>query len=122
MSRQATASRSSTASEDAFVASIDQHVGVPEYTRRLADKILAAFNHAYAAGEHEIAGDLRAALLKLDQRTRDAGPTARATSVIDEADRWVAFVRARDRYKSLTAALIPDPAAVNEAMAGLTHS
>ena len=34
--------------------------GTPDHLRRLSDKILAAFNHAYATGEVELARQLRA--------------------------------------------------------------
>ena len=39
--------------------------------RRLNDKILAAFNHAYSVGEYEIAKQLKAALVKNEKL---AGP------------------------------------------------
>ena len=52
--------------------------GVPRYNRRLTDKVLAAFNHAYAMGEMRLtrfAG-------KLDEWAQDdADPLLRATAV-----------------------------------------
>ena len=39
--------------------------------RRLSDKILAAFNHAYSVGEYEIFKQLKAALVKNEKL---AGP------------------------------------------------
>ena len=38
-------------------------VGAPDHDRRLSDKILAAFNHAYSVGETAIAEQLRVLLL-----------------------------------------------------------
>src|SRR5512141_2876572 len=43
-------------SDDASEFFID--AGVPRYNRRLTDKILAAFNHAYAMGEMDLARNL----------------------------------------------------------------
>jgi hypothetical protein len=116
MSREATMNRDVMTADDTVVGRMEHHVGEPEYTRRLADKILSAFNHAYASGQHDIARDLRAALVKLDERVRTAGPTRRAHSVVEEADRWVAFVQARDRYKTLSGAAGSDPSAVGQAL------
>jgi hypothetical protein len=122
MSREIAMSRDMMTADEAFAATMDHHVGEPEYTRRLADKILSAFNHAYAAGEHDIARDLRAALAKLDKRVRTAGPKPRAQSVLDEADRWVAFVQARDRYKGLSGDAGADPSAVGRALAEMKNA
>ena len=36
--------------------------GILAITRRLSDKVLAAFNHAYATGEVDVASKLRAVL------------------------------------------------------------
>ena len=46
---------------------ITSDTGLPRYNRRLSDKILAAFNHAYAAGEIEIASRIRETLARLDK-------------------------------------------------------
>ena len=119
MSGEATMNRDVMTADDTVVTRMGHHVGEPEYTRRLADKILSAFNHAYASGQHDIAHDLRAALVKLDERVRTAGPTRRAQSILDEADRWVAFVQARDRYKTLSGAAGAAPSAVGDALAAL---
>src|SRR3546814_12331477 len=44
--------------------------GVPGFDRRLTDKILAAFNHAYAAGGTDVASQLHAALALAAERER----------------------------------------------------
>ena len=38
---------------------LDKATGLPRYIRRLTDKVLSAFNHAYAVGELEAAERLR---------------------------------------------------------------
>src|SRR5437870_13828910 len=40
--------------------------GKPQYDRRLADKVLAAFNHAYAVGAHDVARGLRDVLATVE--------------------------------------------------------
>ena len=72
-------------------------------TRRLSDKILSAFNHAYAAGEREIAGLLRQVLevhetMNMELRDRRAG-----FGPLGQADMWVDFVEARNHYKGVSA-------------------
>lgn len=70
-----------------------------EVTRRLSDKILAAFNHAYAIGETATAKKLRKALV--DHQAEKAVPGDRRRSAYDpinQADLWVSFVEARNRY------------------------
>ena len=75
--------------------------GTLEITRRLSDKVLAAFNHAYATGEHDIAEQLRR-VLKLTEEKR-AGSDRRGTySALAHADLWVGFIEARNRYNALT--------------------
>ena len=51
---------------DGAAQDIVSATGAPRYNRRLSDKILAAFNHAYAVGEIEIASRLREVLARLD--------------------------------------------------------
>ncbi|MGB8274975.1 MAG: hypothetical protein WCF16_06855 [Alphaproteobacteria bacterium] len=99
--------------DQTFVETVQRHVGVPEYNRRLADKILTAFNHAYATGEIDIAQDLHAALEKLEQRQRTEGPSPRSKSLVADAKLWTGFVDARDRYQSIS----NDPDANDEAVA-----
>jgi hypothetical protein len=82
------------------VEEIASETGVPSYSRRLSDKVLAAFNHAYAVGEIEVAAKLREILAKLENERvlahsqRHANPVA-----LSHADLWVDFVEARNDYR-----------------------
>jgi hypothetical protein len=73
---------------------------VLEVNRRLSDKVLAAFNHANAAGEADVAKQLRN-VLKLTESKRVAGDKRITYSALEHADLWVGFVDARENYKSL---------------------
>lgn len=74
--------------------------GTLEITRRLSDKVLAAFNHAYATGEVEVAKKLRA-VLKVTESKRPRGDKRGGYDAVVHADLWMTFVEARDAYKSL---------------------
>ena len=74
-------------------------VGLPEYNRRLTDKVLAAFNHAYSVGETDIAEQLRVILLETEQKGRQQFPERRDNQAADQADLWVRFVEMRDLYR-----------------------
>lgn len=76
-------------------------VGEPDYQRRLTDKILSAFNHAYSIGESEIAEILKTALTLAEHRGREEFPARRGQLALTQADAWVDFVAARDHYKAL---------------------
>ena len=69
-----------------------------KYNRRLSDILLAAFNHAYAVGERDIAGKLRAMLSEVEERKRPYKTERRDAGPLSQADLWVAFVEARDQY------------------------
>jgi hypothetical protein len=75
--------------------------GAPSHNRRLADKILAAFNHAYSIGEKGVAEKLRELLAQVET----AGPAQgrskerRSGYAARQAALWVRFVEARDRYR-----------------------
>ena len=75
-----------------------------EHKRRLSDKILAAFNHAYAVGEDDVAIKLRDALSlnegKSAQHARKGGYERVGYDPLGQADLWVAFVEARNGYKT----------------------
>lgn len=73
-----------------------------KYDRRLTDKILAAFAHAYEAGELGIAGMLRRALEEAERRSEDLAQNRRHSTVLRQADLWVAFVDARKAYRNAT--------------------
>jgi hypothetical protein len=102
--------------DQAFLAVIEQHLGVPEYDRRLSDKILAAFNHAYATGEHEVAKQLRSVLDDVERGLRGLGKQRRANGAIEDAERWSRFVDARDRYHAVAKDTRFDPEEVGEAL------
>jgi hypothetical protein len=86
-------------SDDASEFFID--AGVPRYNRRLADKILGAFNHAYAMGEKDLARSLWECLVAAEK----LGPQnhrRRPNQALELAAEWVAFVDARDRYREVS--------------------
>ncbi len=71
-----------------------------KHNRRLTDILLAAFNHAYAVGERDIAETLHGLLQELDGRQYN-GKERRRSDALSQAELWVAFVEARDRYRKL---------------------
>ena len=72
-----------------------------EITRRLSDKILTAFNHAYAIGETEIADKLRDVLDCNEKNNRVEVEQRGRFDPIGQADLWVEFVEARNLYKKV---------------------
>jgi hypothetical protein len=74
-----------------------------EATRRLSDKILAAFNHAYAVGETATAQKLRAVLMEHEAEKSVPGDRRGHYDPVNQADLWVAFVESRDRYNTISA-------------------
>jgi hypothetical protein len=68
----------------------------PTGDRRFSDKLLAAHNHAYAAGNRAVANELRDILALVDA---DDSTPARAIDPLERARRWVAFVDAREAYE-----------------------
>lgn len=87
----------------------------PAYDRRLSDKILAAFNHAYASGAHKVADRLRTVLVDVEDAERE-NHHRRAASAVSQADLWVAFIRARNGYNALVAQSDAPPAEVQSAL------
>lgn len=73
-------------------------LGLAEDHRRLADMILAAFNHAYGIGAPEIADRLWSLLAEVENRFA-ADQMGRAGNTVHQAERWVEFVEARNRYR-----------------------
>jgi len=81
------------------VEEIVSETGAPSHNRRMRDKVLAAFNHAYAVGEIEVAAKLREILAKLEHKLLLAHGQRQPTSVtLSHADLWVEFVEARNDY------------------------
>jgi hypothetical protein len=78
----------------------DGPAGKPQYDRRLSDKILAAFNHAYATGAHKVAERLRNVLVDVECVERQRNDR-RSASAVSQADLWVSFIRARNGYNEL---------------------
>ncbi len=92
----------------AQVAEVTQ-VSVPptvssRFDRRLNDKILAAFSHAYAAGEFERAMRLRQILEDVVDSMRAPTHERRRGCPLERAGLWIDFVDARDRYRTACAA------------------
>jgi hypothetical protein len=87
-------------SDDASEFFID--AGVPRYNRRLTDKILAAFNHAYAMGEMDLARSLWECLVAAEKLGQQFHQRRRPNQALDLAAEWVAFVDARDRYREVS--------------------
>ena len=73
--------------------------GVPGYSRRLTDKILAAFSHAYSIGEIDLAEQLKEILVGAEDRETNPGSSRRGGRAVAQAASWVDFVEARNRYR-----------------------
>ena len=84
----------------AYAPTLDSVDESLEVTRRLSDKILSAFNHAYAIGELVIAQRLREVLKENQDKLSEAPERRDRYDPLGQADLWVAFVEARNRYKS----------------------
>jgi len=86
--------------DDALAITSD--TGIPRYNRRLSDKILAAFNHAYALGEIEIASGIREVLARLDNDVPEGeGQRRDGAFALCQADLWIEFVEARNDYRTV---------------------
>jgi hypothetical protein len=86
-------------------------IGTPQYDRRLSDKILAAFSHAYAEGATAVAAILRRALEEAERDMESLAPDRdrRQSAALTQADLWMEFVEARDFFRRAFAAEVPDP-------------
>ncbi len=73
--------------------------GAPGYSRRLTDKILAAFSHAYSIGETDLAERLKEILIGAEEREMSPGAGRRGGRPVEQAASWVEFVEARNRYR-----------------------
>lgn len=87
---------------ETIAAQTESADGSLPYDRRLSDKVLAAFNHAYASGARKVAARLRTVLADVE-RVERASYERRRSSALAQADNWVAFVEARERYNALVA-------------------
>ena len=99
---------------DGAAQDIVSATGAPRYNRRLSDKILAAFNHAYAMGEIEIASRLREVLARLDNdQAEGEGQRRDGTIALCQADLWIEFVEARNDYRVACEKQDADPIALD---------
>ena len=85
----------------------------PKHDRRLSDKILAAFAHAYEVGELGIAATLRRALEESELRGCETHPERRHSDMLQQADLLVEFVDARAAYKRANERTPSDPEEVD---------
>jgi hypothetical protein len=109
-------SERSRATRSPAVAAIPaDRFGAPGYDRRLSDKILAAFNHAYASGAVKTAQHLKSVLADVEGQER-AEHNRRSLGAVDRADLWVTFVEARNRYNALSDGKTAAPARIDAAM------
>lgn len=74
--------------------------GVPRYNRRLTDKILAAFNHAYSSGEVTLARSLWDCLAQAEKVSQQRYTRRRPNQALEMARQWVAFVDSRNAYRA----------------------
>ncbi len=105
------------------VEDIASETGVPTHSRRLSDKVLAAFNHAYAVGEIDVARNLREILAKLERDRVIAHSQRKANPVaLSHADLWVVFVEARNDYRVACEDESLDSAAVAQILARMKEA
>ena len=104
-----------TADDNDSPDAIAADIGLPKYNRRLSDKILAAFNHAYAVGELEVAGSLREVLGRLDKGAEAGDEQLRrhGTIALSQDDLWIEFVEARNDYRDACDTPEADPIALD---------
>jgi len=84
--------------------------------RRLSDKILAAFNHAYSVGEYDIAKQLKAVLVSNEKKAGPYKEMRKFHDPLGEAALWVAFVNTRNNYRTACDGDKNDPGAVAAAL------
>lgn len=71
-----------------------------EASRRLSDKIVAAFSHAYAVGELDVAKKLKDALATNEKKISPFANMRVGYDPLGQADLWVTFVKTRNKYKA----------------------
>jgi len=97
-------------------------VGLPDHNRRLTDKILAAFNHAYSVGQVELAERLRDILAEAERRAQAIRPDRRNDDASRLAGLWMAFVEARNRYRDIKDGPDSNPAAEGQALEAMKEA
>ena len=98
------------------VRQLAAEAGVPEYNRRLTDKILDAFTHAYSIGETDVAQRLRAILVEVEEQGMQRYPGQRSSQAAEQADYWVRFVEARDTYRRIAQSSRAEPDQISVAL------
>jgi hypothetical protein len=73
--------------------------GRPQFERRLSDKLLFAYNQAYADGQVQLAQRLRILLEEAEAAGRRRHPERRQRAAGQQADLWTAFCDARELYR-----------------------
>ena len=103
----------------AFASIIESQPVQTTVSRRLSDKILAAFNHAFASGETEIADLLRQALESHEGKYGAVQDRRSGFSALGQADLWIHFVEARDHYKVISEDTGLKPEVIANALDGM---
>jgi hypothetical protein len=76
-------------------------LGQPRYSRRITDKVLAAFNHAYVLEEIELAQKLWEALVLAEEASLRQHSRRRPNQSIELAEKWVGLVDARQKHQKI---------------------
>jgi hypothetical protein len=110
----------------------DHRYGKPRFDRRLSDKILTAYNPAYAADEVELANKLRVLLEEAEGKEiahceRGGGsvldvPVRRTSNAVQQARLWSQFVDARQGYVSLSIRAASSETEVRDAFSAMQTS
>ena len=93
------------------IAALASDNGEPKYTRRLGDKILTAFTHAYSVGRL----DLSEKLLDVLNSCSEQDGQERSGPILELATCWMQFVQARNRFNEVADANGEDSAAAAQA-------
>lgn len=101
--------------ESGILVDLERLAGAPGLTER----ILQAFNQAYADGETGIAAALRRALETAAQSGPGLLDAAEARQALGRAELWVEYVEARDAYRRASEAEASDPAELEAARAAM---
>ena len=88
-----------TSEDQIHLEELIQDQGLTSYNRRLADKILNAFNQAMSVGRSDVAEKLEDAL----RSCIDEGQEMRNAVFMEKAGHWRRFVAAREFYKTCIA-------------------
>ena len=104
---------------DSAMAALGQRA---DSRRRLSDKILAAFNHAYAVGEIDVAQQLKAALAANEQQGGPFQDMRHGYDPLGEAELWVAFVEARNAYRAVCDSGRHDARAIAESLEAMKEA